>query len=90
MARAVSLAQAKRGPKELDALPDPEALGDHDSRDHALLDWTDEGKHAAVVDQAAARTSRWVGLGGVGLEREHAADVVEQPRGTDEPGGHRR
>jgi len=60
VARAVSLAQAKRGPKELDALPDPEALGDHDSRDHALLDWTDEGKHAAVVDQL--RRGRAAGL----------------------------
>ena len=61
VARAVALAQAKRGPRELDELPDPDELGHHDGRDQALLDWTDHGKHAAVVEQ---------------LKRARSADLV--------------
>jgi predicted Zn-dependent protease len=62
--RAVALAKAKRGPKELDELPDPQALGHHDGRDEALHHWAERGKHAAVVEQLRRAKSEDLVLAG--------------------------
>jgi predicted Zn-dependent protease len=62
--RAAALAKAKRGPTELEQLPDPQSLSHFDGRDEGLMRWPEGDKNALVVEQLKRAKSAGLLLAG--------------------------